>query len=466
MAKSTTDRLQRRGNRWYLNLGIPRPLRQFFLSSTGKPLAQLQAPLGDLSFERAKIECSRRTTRALEVFAQLRAGVQMTPEEIKRALRVPDAERLERDAAVKKFQTYMRTAPYEVYGAAFSPAAVVPVQGAPVGETVSQAAEAWFAEMQRDKSVAVRKGTLEGHQQRVQSFIDQCGNLPLVSVTPAMASDFLDKVATERKLTNRTLNNYSMTMALIFKSARRRGRFEGDNPFEDQRRKVTDNKGEKFTVAELQAVFDALPREIKPAKHRTETALPWAAFISAFTGMRLEEICQLTVGDVKNLPANGGTLDCIIIHNGGNNHLKNDSSARVVPIHSQLANGGFLDYVRSLPQDGLLFPGLTRRASKDGKIGARVGELFRKKLVSLGIKRDGLYFHSFRHTVIKCLKDAGLRESDIKEVVGHANGDVTMGRYGSDKEVKLMQHGGPELKHRAAAVESIEYPGLNLPAAK
>jgi hypothetical protein len=83
--------------------------------------------------------------------------------------------------------------------------------------------------------------------------------------------------------------------------------------------------------------------------------------------------------NIKNLPANGGTLDCIIIHNGGDNHLKNDSSVRVVPIHSQLANGGFLDYVKALPQDGVLFPGLKRRASKDNKIGARVGELFGKR---------------------------------------------------------------------------------------
>ena len=47
------------------------------------------------------------------------------------------------------------------------------------------------------------------------------------------------------------------------------------------------------------------------------------------------------------------------------------------------------------PQDGPLFPGLKRRASKDGKIGARLGELFRK----LGLKRDGLCVHSFPHTV-------------------------------------------------------------------
>jgi hypothetical protein len=47
-----------------------------------------------------------------------------------------------------------------------------------------------------------------------------------------------------------------------------------------------------------------------------------------------------------------------------------------------------LQYVAALPQDGPLFPGLVRRASKGGKIGARLGELFRDKLDALGLRRD------------------------------------------------------------------------------
>jgi hypothetical protein len=39
-------------------------------------------------------------------------------------------------------------------------------------------------------------------------------------------------------------------------------------------------------------------------------------------------------------------------------HLKNESSARVVPVHSEIARAGFFDYVAALPADGLLFPGL------------------------------------------------------------------------------------------------------------
>jgi integrase len=114
--------------------------------------------------------------------------------------------------------------------------------------------------------------------------------------------------------------------------------------------------------------------------------------------MRLEEIAQLRTADVREVAANGATVWVIDVHNGGENKLKNETSARLIPIHSELVRLGLLDYVKALPK-GPLFPGLTRRESKGGKIGARIGELFRKKLVALKLKREGLCFHSLRHCV-------------------------------------------------------------------
>src|SRR5262245_61355184 len=52
------------------------------------------------------------------------------------------------------------------------------------GETINQAAEAWFAEMQRPDA-GVRAQTLDGHKLRVRAFVDHCGDIPLSSVTRA-----------------------------------------------------------------------------------------------------------------------------------------------------------------------------------------------------------------------------------------------------------------------------------------
>jgi integrase len=265
-----------------------------------------------------------------------------------------------------------------------------------------------------------------------------------------MAADFLAKVAGGGR-SNRTVNNYATTLAGLFKSARLRGRFQGDNPFEDQKRKAGGESYAAFTNAEIKTLLEALPRKIEPTKHTPETALPWAVLIGAYTGARLEEISQLAVRDIRDERANGATITVIDIHNGGSNTLKNESSARLVPVHSALVLAGFLDYVQALPKDGLLFPGLSRRRSKDGKIGARLGELFRDKLEALGLKRDRLCFHSFRHTVATCLEAAGVRQTDAARLLGHHIAGETFGTYSS-----------AALKKIAAVVEEIAYPGLIL----
>ena len=47
-------------------------------------------------------------------------------------------------------------------------------------------------------------------------------------------------------------------------------------------------------------------------------------------------------------------------------------------------------------------------------------------------------FHSFRHTLIDNLRDAGVQDSLIKRIVGHEDGSVTFSVYGSRSPLKAM----------------------------
>jgi integrase len=255
-----------------------------------------------------------------------------------------------------------------------------------------------------------------------------------------------------------------MTMQCVFKDAARRGRFSNrveDNPFHDQRLKVAkDRKTQKgYSLEELQKLFADLSRDTTPAKHSPETALPWAALISLYSGACLEEICQLTLDDIRQEKTNGGTVLIFDIHNGDAGHkLKNeDARPRWLPVHSELVRLGLLDYIGNLPDKrGLLFPGLKRRSSKDNKIGCRVGELMGDKLHKLGLQRPGLKpFHGFRHTVVNLLKNLGVPEWDIARVVGHVNANETFGTYAEGYSVP-----GPGLAIAAGTVEKIKYEGL------
>jgi integrase len=471
------DNLVLRGRQWYFKLNIPRSLRQYFPSQSGKPRDAIWEPLGpDLTI--AKPRCAQRVADYEAIFARLRAGEHMTPEQIKAALAVDTAAELARFREMFKQQfadirrqtaeildEWERSHPQQEapsqlseldrlrdrvaleYLRSLRPTATPAAPGAAgADETITQAAEHWYAEMQRDPTAAPRKATLDGHRLRVRTFVDHAGDIALASVTRAMAADFLAKVAGGGR-SNRTVNNYATTLAGLFKSARLRGRFQGDNPFEDQKRKAGGESYAAFTNAEIKTLLEALPRKIEPTKHTPETALPWAVLIGAYTGARLEEISQLAVRDIRDERANGAMITVIDIHDGGSNKLKSESAARLVPVHSELVHAGLFDYIKALPRNGPLFPGLKRRASKGGKIGARLGELFRKRLEALGMKRERLCFHSFRHTVAQRLEQAAVSQTDAARVLGHTVAGMSYGVYST----------GPGLKRLAAVVEAITY---------
>jgi len=453
--------LIRKGNGLYCKISIPRPLRDHFLNEAGKQRESIWETLGP-DYTVAKPKCAARVAYWEGVFARMRAGeslddIKAADERERQRARVVaymahEQAKLMEDLSHEQVMEILEgereslRALEERLGMAPAPVIVpaVPVEPS-TSETVSQAAAALYGALERDGR---RQTTVDGHRLRVRAFIEACGDIPLSTITRRIASDFLDKIG--ENLSNRTRNAYAMTMALVIETARKRGRFQGENPFDGMKARAEGNSYVPFEPAELATLFAALPREIRPAKHSPESAIPWVALIAAYSGARLEEIAQLAAADVREVQANGATVWCLDIHNGGNNALKNKASARLVPVHSELVRAGLLDYVRALPKDGLLFPGLIRRASKGGKIGARLGELFRKKLEALGIKRDGICFHSFRHTVAGKLEQASVSQTDAARVLGHAIAGMSYGVYSS----------GPGLKRLAGIVEEIHYDGF------
>jgi integrase len=463
--------LWQRGRQWYFRLAIPRPLRRYFLSKTGKPLPRVVEPLSD-SHEVAKVEAAQRYAACMAVFARLKAGEQMTPAQAKAALRGPDEGSLINEALRRwhaerpnPWEDYGRLGPIfaQVFGnaAAEQPAPVasaapMPIAPAAGGETVTEALEEWIKH--RMKTKPSKPDTYKGHRTRLRVFVDKHGDLPLTDVTRAMAYDFLSGLGKA----NRTRNNYTATMSYIFNFAKQRGRFTGENPFAGQTVDDVGDSYEPFKVEELQKLFDNLPRDTNPTKHSPATALPWVALIANFSGACLEEICQLSLDDIREETVNGGTVTVFDIHNGDAEHkLKNDvARPRYLPMHSALVKAGLLDYIANVRKQGhtMLFPGLKRRASKGNKLSPEVGGRFGKTLRRLGLKRPGLCFHSFRHTVQKMLEEVARAPlSERARVLGHVLENVT-DKYGKGKAG--YRQAGPGLAIAKGTVERITYEGL------
>lgn len=160
----------------------------------------------------------------------------------------------------------------------------------------------------------------------------------------------------------------------------------------------------------------------------------WLPLLGRATGARLEELCQLFTDDIISLQG----IPCIRIDDTHTEQkLKNESSRRVLPIHPELIQLGFLSYVDSirLSASDRLFPDLE---AKRDQLGHAPSKWFGRYRYKYGVSDPRKTFHSFRHTFIDDLRDAGVQDSLLKRLVGHVDGSVTFGVYGSRLPLEAM----------------------------
>lgn len=182
-----------------------------------------------------------------------------------------------------------------------------------------------------------------------------------------------------------------------------------------------EKKRRAFTTEELKALF-------RPSSYIANTddkpSNFWIPVISLFTGMRLEEIAQLHVRDIRQDEG----VWCFDINEQGydGKHVKTEAGKRLVPIHPFLINDmRLLDFVQRVGSTGevRLFPELERE--KKGNVGGAVTKWFSRYRRNVGVgegkgKVSDVVFHSFRHTVVTHLLTVqGVAPRLVQKVVGH-----------------------------------------------
>ncbi|WP_136679549.1 site-specific integrase [Neptunomonas sp. XY-337] len=151
-----------------------------------------------------------------------------------------------------------------------------------------------------------------------------------------------------------------------------------------------------YRPEELQAIFDETQGAERPSDY-------WCPRISLTTGMRSNEILQLTKADVKQA-GDVWYLDVnteLDTETGEDKKAETANSQRKIPVPQVLIDAGFLEYVQSV-DNGRLFP-CVALAAADGTYSFTYSKRFNPMLKRLGLKpktdeqiiRD---FHSFRHT--------------------------------------------------------------------
>lgn len=208
-----------------------------------------------------------------------------------------------------------------------------------------------------------------------------------------------------------------------------------------------------YTMDHLARIF-AMPiyhdPRIRPKGGGGEAAV-WLPLLALFTGARLEELAQLRVVDVQRLEG-VDVLDLMTIDDDpvASTKRKTRSSRRLVPIHIQLINLGFLRYCASMKKAGdvRLFP-LVQSASSEKSAGFSKwwGRYSRAYAEISGAE---FVFHSFRHLFTDMLLEATEDERLRLRITGHANASMNA-KYGRGHEIVKINE----------IVQRVDFKGLD-----
>ena len=161
----------------------------------------------------------------------------------------------------------------------------------------------------------------------------------------------------------------------------------------------------------------------------------WVCMLAAYSGARLNEICQLDVTDIEK---QDDVWVMKLEANDKDKSIKTSASNRIVPLHPKLLELGFLNYVNQTRKSKhrKLFPQL--KWMPGCSYGTMISRWFARYLKRLGIKQKGKNFHSFRHTVVNKLTAVQVYEPFIRELIGHSHGSITMDVYGGRKPLDIL----------------------------
>jgi integrase len=297
--------------------------------------------------------------------------------------------------------------------------------------------------------VALKKWTEKSRQENESCLVvfrEIVGNKPVSSLERKDLVDFLGKVArlpanmrkkpaykdkTVLQILNMkavepmspsTVNKYVSRVGALMIYCVRQGYIDR-NPAEGlslARNVSADEERNVYTSDDLKKLIGSLAGVKKDAPERF-----WVPLVGMYSAMRLNEICQLYVADVAEVDG----IWCFDVNGDGDKRLKNLASKRMIPIHPKLLELGFIDYIEKLKIRGAVRLWERLPAGRDG-YSHLFGKWYQRHNREHITQDKKKCFHSFRHTVADTLKQAGVAEGVIAEILGHSNDSITTGRYG------------------------------------
>jgi integrase len=211
-------------------------------------------------------------------------------------------------------------------------------------------------------------------------------------------------------------------------------------------------------IAILRATLKPIPEGTRPCVAR---AIRWIPWLCAFTGARVNEIAQLRREDLMQVD---GIWAIRITPEAGS---VKTSTARTVPLHSQIIEQGFIDVVQRLPEGPAFYDPSRRKTNDDPanryvkKVGERLAEFVRS---DAGISDPNVQpNHGWRHKFKSLAYEHDIEERIADAIQGHAPksagqnyGSITL-KAMAMAIAKLPNFPCPPIHYKRAGKENCAY---------
>jgi len=311
-----------------------------------------------------------------------------------------------------------------------------------------------FIESRLDRGFCTK--TINDYQDSNNLLLEAFGDIPIDFLTHQHGRDYvqlLKRLPANRKkkyrnktirqlvelkdaqlMSRRTISKHAERVSALFNWAINQG-YTNRNVFRGKLEPLRKTKTveKHFTDQEMDLILGDKLTADSIAVNKPERY--WATLISAHTGARLNEVCQLDVSDIQltdGIWAMNLNADC------NDKSIKTEAGNRIIPLHPKLLDLGLLDFVKQIQnqKQEKLFPNLKKMKSTG--YGTMISHWFARYLKRLGIKKKGKNFHSFRHTVVNKLITKKVYEPFIRELIGHSHGSITLDVYGGRKPLDVL----------------------------
>lgn len=282
--------------------------------------------------------------------------------------------------------------------------------------TLLDAFEQWAATQKKPR-------TIKTYQGFVGEFESLCGALPVVAITTAHVERYRDHL-TKDGLVRETVKNYVNGLATIVRFGHSKELYVlPQTPFDIVKFDMVpetpdDERWRAYEVGELVTLFQSplYTSDYRPEGQAAESSY-WAPLMGPFLGARIEEVAQLRISDIQCI---NGVWAVRIANLGPDQELKNIGSYRMVPLHQEIIECGFLAYAATQKRAGheRVFP--SQNNDNQHKLWSNaLGKWYSRYLDSIGLDDPCLVYHGFRFNFRQRLTLCGVQNEARDALSGH-----------------------------------------------